>query len=83
MADKKVGKVAHYYDKIGVAVVDLTGQLLVGDTIKIGGKSEEFTQKVGSMEVEHKKVKRGRKGQSLGLKVTKEVKKGDRVYKVS
>ena len=40
MADKAVGKVAHYYDKICVAVVDVTGQLKVGDTIKIAGKAE-------------------------------------------
>jgi len=35
MADFKVGKVTHYFNKIGVAVVELVGTLTVGDSIKI------------------------------------------------
>ena len=30
----KVGRVSHYYDKIGVAIVELDGTLSVGDKIK-------------------------------------------------
>ena len=45
MADKAVGKVAHYYDKICVAVVDVTGQLKVGDTIKIDGNRSREGQR--------------------------------------
>ena len=85
MADKAVGKVAHYYDKICVAVVDVTGQLKVGDTIKIAGKAEgdELVQTVESMEIDHEKVKEAKKGQSVGLKVDKKVYQGTPVYKVN
>lgn len=83
MADKKVGTVNHYYGKIGVAIIDLTGPLSEGDTIKISGKSDEFTQTVDSMEFEHKIIKSARKGKSIGLKVDQQTRKGDVVYKVS
>ena len=82
MADKKVGKVSHYYDKIGVAVIDLTEGLKTGDKIKIGKDDEEFEQEVQSMQVDHKEVKTAKKGDSIGLKVDKEVKRKAEVYKI-
>lgn len=83
MADKKIGKVVHYYDKIGVAIVDLTSALNKGDEIKFVGKTPEFTQVAESMEIDHKKVDKAKKGDSLGLKVDQEVKEGDEVFKLS
>lgn len=83
MADFKVGKITHYYDKIGVAVVELTGSLAVGDTIRISGHGTEFTQKVESMQIEHEGIQEAKKGQNIGLKIDQEVKDGDEVYKVS
>lgn len=82
MAQRKVGRVSHYYDHIGVAVVDLSSSLAVGDEIKISGKSDEFVQTVSSMEIEHEKIKKAAKGKSLGIKVDQPVKKGDIVYKI-
>lgn len=83
MADFKVGKITHYYDKIGVAVVELTASLAVGDTIKISGHGREFTQAVGSMQIEHESVKTAKKGQAIGLAVEREAKENDEVYRVS
>ncbi len=82
MADTKVGKVTHYYDKLGVAVVQLAGALSVEDTIKVTGRGSEMTQKVSSMQVEHKSVEQAKKGDLVGLKVDKKVKDGDEVFKV-
>lgn len=82
MADTKVGKVTHYYDKLSVAVVELSGALAVGDTIKISGHGNEFTQKVGSMQVEHENVEKAKKGDLVGLKVDQKVKEGGEVFKV-
>lgn len=82
MADKKIGKVSHYYDKIGVAVVELTGTLKVGDKIRFMKDNEEFEQTVESMQVEHQQIKEAKKGQSVGLKVEQEVKRKAEVYKV-
>jgi hypothetical protein len=84
MADFKVGKVTHYYDKIGVAVVELDGGLAKGDEIKfVRGGEDLFKQKVLEMQVEHDKLESAGKGQVIGLKTEQEVKEGAEVYKVS
>jgi translation elongation factor EF-1alpha len=79
---KFIGKVTHYFGNIGVAVVELTNKLKAGETIRIIGGETDFTQNVDSMEVEHEKVKEGKKGDSIGLKVDQKVREGYKVYKV-
>lgn len=83
MADLKVGKITHYFDKIGVAVVELTGALSTGDTIKISGHNKEFTMPVASMQIEHEQIKDAKKGDTVGMKVDQATEEGDEVYKVS
>ena len=84
MADFKIGKVTHFYDKIGVAVVELDGGLAVGDTIKfVRGGEDILEQKVESIQVEHEKKDSASKGDVIGLKTEKDVKEGAEVYKVS
>ena len=34
MTDVKIGKVTHYYEKIQVAIIELSADLNVGDSIK-------------------------------------------------
>lgn len=83
MADVRVGKITHYYDKIGVAVVELEGALSEGDEIRISGHDNEFTQKAESMQIEHEQVKKAKKGDAVGLKVEQPVKEGDEVFRIS
>lgn len=82
MADTKVGSISHYYDKIGVAVVDVIAPIKVGDRIKIVGHEEEFEQEVVSMQIEHENIQKAKKGDAIGMKVDQPVKKGDEVFKV-
>ncbi len=80
---KLIGKITHYFDKIKVAVIELSGSLSVGDTIRIvGGENTDFKQEVTSMEVEHKKMKKAKKGQVIGMEVKEKVREGYKVYKV-
>ncbi len=79
---KLIGQVAHYFGNIGVAVIKLSDKLKPGDTIRIVGGDTDFSQEVDSMEVEHEKIKEGKKGDSVGLKVDQKVHEGYRVYKV-
>ena len=81
--DKPIGKITHYYDKIGVAVVDSKKPLKVGDMIKISGHDNEFTQTVGSLQVEHDQVTKIAAGKSGALKTDKPVKEGDVIYLVT
>lgn len=83
MPEFKVGKVTHYYDKIGVIVVELSGDLSVGDRIKFARGGEDlFEQEVASMQIEHEEIKTAKSGQTVGLKVEQEVKEGAEVFKI-
>jgi putative protease len=79
---KKVGRVTHYYDHIGVAIVELSAALKVGDTIKFEGHGADFEQEVTSLQVDHKSVEKGSAGEVVGLKTDQEVKVGTEVEKV-
>ena len=83
MADFKIGKVTHYYDKIGVAVVELDSELSNGDKIKfVRGGEDMFEQEVKSMQIENDKIDSAKKGDIVGLKVDQEVKEDAEVYKI-
>ena len=82
MKNFKVGKVTHYYDKIGVAIVELTGDLAVGEKIKFQrGGEDMYEQSVESIQIEHKKVPDAKNGDVVGLKVDEPIKEGTEVYK--
>ena len=84
MEDFKVGVVTHYYDKIKVAIVELDGNLAVGDKVKfVRGGEDLFEENVDSMQVEHNNIQSASKGDIVGLKVSNELKEGAEVYKVS
>jgi putative protease len=83
MANTLCGTITHYYDKIGVAVVDIKKTLEVGDKIKLIGHDQEFEQEVASMQTEHQQIKSAKKGLSIGLKVDQPVKEGTKVFLVS
>ena len=79
----KIGTVSHFYDKIGVAIVELGGTLSVGDKIKFSRGGEDlFEQTVDSIQIEHEKVESAGKGKVIGLKTDEVVKVGADVYKL-
>ncbi len=81
--DKAIGKVVHYYDKLGVAIIDLSsGGLKVGDELKFKRGDEEFSQKVESLQVDHQTVDSVKKGDSFGVKVDQPTKVGTEVFLV-
>ena len=82
-SNRIIGKVIHYYDKLGVAIVDLkTGGIKVGDEVKFKRGDGEFTQKIESLQVEHQNVDSVKKGESFGMKVDQPTKPGTEVYLV-
>ena len=82
MAEKKIGIVSNYFDHVNVAAVKLGAPLKKGDTIKIIGGETEFKQKVDSMQIQHEKVEKAKKGDEIGIKVKEKVRKGYKVFKV-
>ena len=82
--EEEIGRVTHYFPKIGVAVVEVTaGTLKVGETIHVKGHTSDFTQAVESLQQEHLSVPEVKKGVSAGMKVKEHVREGDRIFKVT
>jgi putative protease len=81
--ETRIGKVTHYFDRIGVAALELEDGLKVGDTIHITGRKTDFVQPVSSMEIEHRKMQAVGAGADVALKVDEEVREGDKIYRVT
>lgn len=81
--ETNVGKVVHYYDKAGVAIVELSGKIAVGDTVKFKHGEDEFEQEIASMQIEHGAVEAAKKGDAVGIKVDQKAKEGTLVSKVT
>jgi len=79
---KLIGEITHYFSNIGVAVIGLKDSLKNGDTIRIVGGEIDFTQNVGSMQIEHKEIDVAKAGDSVGTKVDQKVHEGYKVYKL-
>ncbi len=77
-----VGDVEHFYDKINVAAIKLSGDLRIGDTVEL--ESEEYTvrQKIESMQINRKDVDEASDGESIGIKLRVPVPSGSRVYRI-
>jgi len=79
---EEVGRISHYFSKIGVAAVVLKKQLKVGDRIRIKGSKTDFEQTVESMEINNQKVDVAMPGDEVGIKVADKVRKKDIVYRL-
>ena len=83
MPEELIGKVVDYYGKIGVAAIELTGSLKVGDKIHIKGHTTDFEQIVDSIQIDRKPVPEAKAGDSIGIKVNEYCRGKDLVYKVT
>ena len=83
MEEEEIGYVSDYFRKISVAAVEITsGMVSVGDTIRFRGHTTDYKSKVDSMQIEHESVTEAKEGDSIGLKISERVRKGDKVYKI-
>ena len=80
---KFAGKVDNYYRKISVAAFEPLCSLNVGDIIRfVGGRSTDFTQKIQSMQIDHKKIEKANPGDSIAIKINEPVREGYKIYKL-
>ena len=79
--ETEIGEVMTYYANIGVAAVELSGDVKVGDTIIFRGFTTDMEHKVDGMQIEHESVQEAKAGDQIGVKVPGKVRKNDRVYK--
>jgi len=79
-----IGKVTHYYNHAGAAVIELEhGNLHVGDTIHIKGHTTDFDQVVDSIQVNGQNIEAAEQGQTIGIRVRDVVREHDMVYKTT
>ncbi len=76
----QVGKVTHYYDKLGVAIVKLIKSVKLGDSLRFGDEKNGFKQTVDSMQLNHAPISAAKKGNEIGIKVEKKAREGTAVY---
>lgn len=81
--EAEIGRVTHYYSHLSVAVLQLTEQLKVGETIHFLGHTTDFIQKAASMEVNHHHVVAVNPGDNVALKVIEAVREHDVIYRVT
>ena len=79
--ETEIGEVMTYYANIGVAAIELTDSVKVGDTIIFRGLTTDLEHKVDSMQIEHESVQEAKAGDQIGIKIAGKVRKNDRVYK--
>jgi translation initiation factor IF-2 len=83
MEEIAIGKIIKYFSIIGVAAIKITsGELKIGDTIKIKGYVTDFRQTVESLQAEHENVEKVGAGKDVGIKVLEVVREHDTVYVV-
>jgi putative protease len=66
-----------------VAGIELTAPLKIGDKIHIKGHTTDLEMAVASMQVNNVDVKEAKAGDSVGVKLSERVRRGDTVYKVT
>ena len=83
-SEQRIGVVTHYYSHLSVVGMQLEpgATLRVGDVIHIRGHTTDFTQRVGSLEVNHAPVTEVRPKDDFGLKVIEHAREHDGVFKV-
>ena len=81
--EEKIGRVTHYFNKLGVAAIEVQhGRLHKGDRIHIIGHTTDAEQTVESIELEHHQIVEASEGQNIGVKVEEHVREHDDVYKI-
>jgi translation elongation factor EF-Tu-like GTPase len=83
MPEEEVGYISDYFARVGVAGIELTRPLRVGDTVHIKGHTTDFQQVVESIQIEHANLQQASAGQSIGVKVQERCRHGDQVYRVT
>ena len=83
MEETEIGEVTHFFGKLSVGVIKLTGDLKTGDKIHVKGATTDFEQNVDSMQINHKEIQEAKPGDDIGMKLADNAREGDKVFKVS
>ena len=83
MPDELIGEVSDFFTRPVVAGIDLIAPLKVGDRLHIIGHTTNLEFVVTSMQIDNLNVEQAKSGDSVGIKTSDRVRRGDKVYKVT
>ena len=83
MPEEEIGKVSDFFARPVVAGVELTAPLKLGDRIHIKGHTTDLELTVDSMQINNVNVNEAKAGDSVGIKISERVRRGDSVWKVT
>ena len=78
--DERIGDIAHYYNKISVAVLKLHRPLRLGDKVHFIGAHTDFIQEIHSMQIDHEAVNEAKAGDEVAVKVDQRIRRGDTAF---
>ena len=81
MSDEQIGRVSAYFSKIGVAAIELTATLTVGESIRVKGTTTDFVIEVTSMQIDRAAVESAGAGDGIGVRVPEKARKNDAVFR--
>ena len=82
MTEELVGRVTHYFPNIAVAAATLSGELKVGDRVRVKGHTTDFTEAIESLQIEHQNVDRAGPGDNVAFKVSEKARPGDQLLRL-
>lgn len=82
MPEMEIGRVTHWFGHLKVAVIEITGSLSVGDTVRFVGHTTDFRQKLDSMQIDRQGISEAKKGDAVGIRIKERVRPHDKVFKI-
>lgn len=83
MDEEPIGTIEHYYPKAHAAVLHVEqGEVCLGDVLHICGPGREVTERVTSLELEHRPIPAAHAGERVGVLVSAPVHEKDQVFLV-
>jgi len=82
MTEKEIGRVSTYFGNVGVAAVKLSGDLKIGDKIRIKGHTTDLDMPLEEIQIDRKSIDSAKKGDHIGIKVPDKVRPNDGVFLV-
>ncbi len=83
MPEEVIGTVTDFFAHPVVAGIELTATLKLGDKIHIKGHTTDMELVVDSMQINNADVEQAKAGDSIGVKISERVRRGDIVCKVT